>query len=886
MAFPLIALAAPPLLFFLPGALFLRLVRARRESPLPRDFVEWLFLSALGSFLSASWIGLALAELSLFSLRALLAAQCLISLPLLLAAPRSPWGIPPPRAGGLAWAALYACLGLALFTPPYEYALGNWDPGTYIVTGARLARTGSIAYRDPLLASLPPAERALFYFTHLIPQRYEGGMAIGDHEGAVVSPHFYHLYTVWIAVFNALGGLRLSLWANPLLGLLSLAAFALAAREIAGGRTASLASLFLAASAAQIWCVRFPSAEIAAQFLLFSGLFCLFRAIDDGDGAWALLAGTCFAEALLALFTAALALPALLLISAAWDWRGRRRAGLLLLLPMAAGLLHLAIQDMTVCRPYCARQFEVFRSVGLTAPRLAAAGAAFLIALAAGAFAVRNARGRAARALRSPAFRVSLGAAVAALFVYAYFFRPFTGVIAAARTPRRFAAALWTVAGSALSAASPPGVSPDLRNLREFGWFVYPLPLGPLYIPAGLILALGGALLFIRDGIGGKRGAFLLVALPVCAFLLFRKFIFPSYPWAARRFMPLAFPAAVLLMAYPLGRLAGRRGAGGAAAAAVALLLLSCMRFCYAGHVRPTDYAGMVEFLSSMARRLDRGGIYVCEGSGMAAPLDCVYGIDILQLSGQDPRKCRAVERVMLRWLALGRRVYYISRGGWPLSAELDFVPAGSIPLITDHLEQRVGAFPTRRVPVEITARLFRVTALGGDPEAGRSRRVIDIGEDAFCLLDGFHAPVMRWERGRGKPVRRWARCTGGMASLLIPTFGSRGDLQVVMRAAAGGDRPGGGVPAVVSAGGREIATVLVGPSMGEYRFTVPASVLPHGRSRAAIEIRSPVRQARSGESPGPREIGICIDKIEVSRAPDPEGRGPAGAPGRDGGGA
>ena len=265
MAFPLIALAAPPLLFFLPGALFLRLVRARRGRPLPRDFAEWLFLSALGSFLSASWIGLALAELSLFSLRALLAAQCLISLPLLLAAPRSPWGIPPARADGLAWAALYACLGLALFTPPYEYALGNWDPGTYIVTGARLARTGSIAYRDPLLASLPPAERALFYFTHLIPQRYEGGMAIGDHEGAVVSPHFYHLYTVWIAVFNALGGLRLSLWANPLLGLLSLAAFALAAREIAGGRTASLASLFLAASAAQIWCVRFPSAEIAGN---------------------------------------------------------------------------------------------------------------------------------------------------------------------------------------------------------------------------------------------------------------------------------------------------------------------------------------------------------------------------------------------------------------------------------------------------------------------------------------------------------------------------------------------------------------------------------------------------------------------------------------------
>lgn len=872
MAPALIRLAAPPLLAFLPGALFLRLVSGRGGRPLPRSFGEWLFLSALGSVLAASWAGLALAELSLFSIPALLAFQCALSLALLLAGPRARWGIPSPRAGELAWAALYACLGLALFTPPYEYALGNWDPGTYIDTGARLARRGSIAYRDPVLAALPPGDRSLFYFTHLIPQRYEGGMAIGDHDGAVVSPHFYHLYTVWIAVFHALGGLRLSLWVNPLLGLLALAAFALAARELAGRQAASLAALLLAASAAEIWCIRFPSAEITAQFLLWTGLFCLFRAIDGEGDAWALLSGICFAEALLAVFTVALAVPALLVILAAWDWRERRRAGLLFLLPLAAGLAHLAVQDVTVCRSYCARQFEVFRSVGLTAPRLAAAGAAFLVALAAAAFAARNRRERVAGALRSRAFRVSLGTALVALFIYAYFFRPLAGSFAAARSPGQLAAALRTLAGSALSAIPPEGGAPDLRNLRELGWFAYPLPLGPWYVPAGLLLALAGAIMFIRGGLDGKRGAFFLVALPVFAFLVFRKLIFPSYLWAVRRYMPLAFPAAVLLMAYPLARLAGRGRAGRAAAAAGALALLAFMQFNYARHVRPTDYAGMVEFLSRMAPQLDRGGIYVCEGSGMAAPLDCVYGLEILQLSEQTPAKCRAVEEVMRRWLKQGRRVYYISRGAWPLSPALAFAPVGSVPLLTDHLEYRVGAFPTRRVPVEITARLFRVTPLGPDPEKGAARRVIEIGEDAFCLLDGFYGPVMRWERERGRPVRCWARWTGETASFVIPTFGARRDLHVVMRAAVGKDRPGVSVPVAITAGGKEIATIPVGPSMGDCRFTVPASALPAGASRATIGVRSPVHTARPQEFLAPQKLGICIDRIEVS---------PSGARGR-----
>ena len=144
MARPLILLAAAPLLLALPGALFLRLASKRGRGPLPRDFGEWLFLAALGSVLSASWIGLLLAQLSLFSLEALLAAQALVSLALFLAAPRAGWGVPPPRLRPLAWAGLIALFAAALSFPASSRAvtLTGFSPSASAIEYAQCVPSG------------------------------------------------------------------------------------------------------------------------------------------------------------------------------------------------------------------------------------------------------------------------------------------------------------------------------------------------------------------------------------------------------------------------------------------------------------------------------------------------------------------------------------------------------------------------------------------------------------------------------------------------------------------------------------------------------------------------------------------------------------------------
>lgn len=826
-----------PLLFFLPGALFLRLVCGRGRRRLPQGFGEWLFLSALGSALAASWIGLALAGLSIFSLRAVLIAQALISIVLFLAAPGARWGVPSARIGEVAWIVLFACLGIAFFSPPYEYVLGNWDPSTYVNSGARLAGSGSITYCDPVLAALPFSDRSLFYFTHLIDQRYEGGIAIGDHEQAIVSPHFYHIYTVWIATFNAIGGLRFSLWVNVAFGLLALAAFALAARELAGRKTAFLAALFMVFSAAEIWSVRFPTAEIIAQFFIFSGLFCLFRYQREDSGSWALLSGICFAEAFLSIFTAVVILPLIILIFFWRNWNRRHRSDLFFLIPLAAGLVHLYVQDITVCRSYADRQMEVLRSHGLTTFLLVSSSTAFILALVLTRMFWRNAARQIRELFQRSEFRSALCLLLLCLFVFGYWLRP------------------------ALDHSA------DARSLQELGWFVYPLSGGYCYFPLGLCLALAGVLLFVRHGSDQRRGSFFIVAAFTFILFMYKKMIFPSYLWAIRRYIPIVFPSCIFFMAYAIGRLGAGSKWRGVAAGAVTLALLTSMLCGYTSRVLPTDYAGTIDFLNNLTAPLDRGGLYVCEGSGIAAPLDYAYGLDALQLSEQTPEKCKEVERVMGNLLNRGRRVYYISKGGWPISRALDFVPIFETPLETDHLEYSVGAFPRERIPVNITARAFRVEKVGAAPEAGAKNRMLDVGEDCFGLVGGFHDLIIFQDKENGKRVKRGARWTLGEAELVIPTFGSNTDLTLTIRASAGKKRPLDSVPVQLSIDGKRVAELKMGRSMEEYRAVIPASALPAGASRAVLKIGSPTWDPTSpvrGEQL--RNLGICIDWLRVSK--------------------
>lgn len=826
------------LLFLLPGYACVRFLCMRARFLQGYSFWSRLFVIILISILIVSWSSLILAECGWFSLGLVVGILLILFIAMLLLARGDLSTVPISRSMKETVAVLLMiCIGLAFFAPPHEYIFGNWDPGTYVNTGAHLAREGSITINDQTLRVIPPEDRHLFYYTHLVTQRYEGGMAIADSDEAIVSPHFYHLYTCWIALFHSLGGVRFSLWVNIVFALLAVAAIYATARELAGGRTALLAALLVMFGAAQIWNARFPTAEIVTQFLLWSGFFCLLRYLDEESPVWSWVSGICFAEMMLTRFTAIVVLPFLLIIIV---WRNRhawRRNDLWLVIPLAAGVAHLVAQNATVCRHYFDRQMEVLRSQGISPLLLLVSAVAFLCLLGLILVAGRRWRGRLPLCKRGLAtLRSMLPYFLPALFLAGYYLRPLLDA------------------------------SPDARNLRELGWFIYPLAIRGFYFPAGLFLAMGGVILFLKRGMGEKRAAFAALVLPVCIIFLFKKMVFPSYPWAVRRFVPLVYPTLVFFMACALTKIGSRSRIARYAALFIVIILLGCMQIRYVPPVRATDFRGAVDFIESLACRMDESGIYICEGSSMAEPLDCMYGFRMLQLSEQTPEKCRGVERVMLKLINRGEHVYYISRGGWPLSPVVDFIPRFSVPYESDYLEHRVGRFPRWRRKVSYTARVFRVEAIRDGREEGTVSRTIDVGEDCFSLLGGFHAP----QRHGGTDSDGWGRWTNGEARMVIPSFGGKNALGLTLMASAGRSRPGGPVTVSIAVGEEDVAVLKIGTEFAEHRCNIPASALPGGEKRAVLSLTSPVwNPADEGIGGYPEELGIYLDFAIIFSAPD-----------------
>lgn len=173
-------------------------------------------------------------------------------------------------------------LGAVLAAHPAEYILGNYDASTYVNVGAIIARTGAIAIHDPLVQSLAPDPGRQFFLDLVNPfmlytQLRLPGFFIADAAQGLVLPQFLHLYPVWLAIFDAALGLRLGLYATPVIGLLGSVAAYFVARTLFGRKLALLAFFLLVIDVPQFWFARYPVAEAMTQFLLLTGMYAFLR---------------------------------------------------------------------------------------------------------------------------------------------------------------------------------------------------------------------------------------------------------------------------------------------------------------------------------------------------------------------------------------------------------------------------------------------------------------------------------------------------------------------------------------------------------------------------------------------------------------------------------
>ena len=230
---------------------------------------------------------------------------------------REPWTDAMPLARGRAGilAATLAVLGCLYGFFPTYFVLGGQDPGLYLVFAARIAKTGGLDLDLPWLRS--------FWVAH--PQ----GFALGypgvysfvplqlSTDPSRLSPQFMHLFPALAANAWTFSGLEGVVRTNAALAVIELwVGFAFVRRL--GGFAAGLAFVIaVGLNPAFIWGARMTLSETLCGLMTLTGLLVLYDAVETGSKRFAAVAGAVLGLGVLARLDSALAVLALLGLSAA-----------------------------------------------------------------------------------------------------------------------------------------------------------------------------------------------------------------------------------------------------------------------------------------------------------------------------------------------------------------------------------------------------------------------------------------------------------------------------------------------------------------------------------------------------------------------------------------
>lgn len=675
------------LLFFVaPGLALLRWFRPK-DGAARFDLVEAVVLVPCLSVLTTSLVAIVLAEVGLFRLHVLLLIVAALSCAAWVARGRGAGWVDTRavRRVEVGFLAVVAAASIVLYFRPHEYAFGGWDPSTYVNTGASIERTGGIVYRDEAFAALPrETQDAFSHHRQGLDQRFPA-MLIADRDTGLITPQFHHLYPTWLAVFRSVGGDRLMLYANPLLGVLSVLMLFVLCRRFLPSGAAFAATVLFALNLTQVWQVRFPTAELLAQLCILTMLYLLMFYWESGSAAAALLAMLALGMALHARFDAVLLVPLVVLLVYAHNlvrWRAR---DWFLVVGGLVAVAHIVLHSLFVSFLYRPGLQLVTQRPGL----FAAIGAVVLVVLVVIFAAFRLRPDRLSAWVTGPWLRGAVVALVLCLAFYAYFVRPYLGE--AARM------------GDGIRAGGR-------QNFVALGWFL---------TPVGLALAVAGACLLVA-----KARSFVeltLVVVGVVMTLVYAKLglIENFYMWAARRFVPVVIPLLCIFAGYALAVVtAGLGRLRPVACAAVAVVIAAVPLVRGRAIVATRDNAGALDFVADIADDLDVDAVYVCNHYWLAMPLRMLHGLETYAVSDPTPEKCRTALDFAAKKLDEGRAAYYVDMDRPHIFPGLACVPVpgGSYAFRSSRLA-RSPTLPRETEPVRFDANVYKLVPIAEAPD-------------------------------------------------------------------------------------------------------------------------------------------------------------------------
>lgn len=816
------------LVAWLPGALLFRLPCWHRERRAALAFDERLFWQVVLSLAWSLAVVLGLSALNAYRFDRLLLVNAAGSGLLLAAArgalryqgtaPRADWTVVLPLA--------LIGLGLWRFFPPSEYIIGGKDPGTYMNQGIQIAQRGTMTIYEPIVAGVPDYARDLFFPRYPREEYYSirfMGFFLRDPRTGATNGQFPQLFPASIAIGYGVHGLTGARWATGVWAILGLLAVYFAAARFVGKPAAASAAALLSLHVVQVWFARYPNSEMALQPLVFAALLAFARAHQDGDRFFGPVAGALVG---LMLFTRVEALPLLvgLLGAGLLVWLVQRtalRAGFLVALVVSGAAALPYYEGPT--RPYTQRLFVFFDTLP---PGSTAAAIAGLVLAVAVLFWMR--RRFAERAQRL----VPLVLAIGLLGLAAY-------------------GALLREPGGRLAVY-------DAHALRTFTQLYLLWP--------GLVAAAAGIALVVPRQFW-RDPAFVLIFAGLSVLIFYKMRIPPVEFWAARRWVPVILPGALVFAAAaafgPGRRLRWIRGAAGGG-------VLAFLAYGYAARAAPVlphvEYAGMIPALEQLAAAFADRDLVLVESRNagadthvLAVPLAYVYARNVLVLNSPRP------DKLQLRLFLQHAQTVY---------SRIFFVGGGGTDLLSRHITARAVADATLKVPEfeEVPSTDGRLPAASRRKDFDYSVYELTLGAGAagpFTLdvgsRDDLH--VLRFnakESTEGRTIR-W---TAPRSVVAVPGMtGREREVELVMH---NGGRPAQAPPARVEVYLNDalLGAVDVGAGFRPYRFAIPppvAAAAAGAEDPAQLTLVSSVwspRQFLGGADD--RRLGVMLDRVEV----------------------
>ncbi len=827
----LIQLAQLALIGWLPGAAIFRLPYLSRDTRAGLDAEERGFWAVVLSVSVSLAIVIGLAFFHRYSFGRLLFADAVaVGACLLLGRARLRLGASARR---VTWTAIVplaiVVIGIWRFFPPSEYIIGGKDPGTYMNEGIQIAQRGAIVVHDPVVASVPPFARDLFFpsygRTDYDSLRFMG-FFVQDVEHGTVVGQFPHLFPASIAIGYGVDGLTGARRAVGVWAILGLLAVYFAAARLGGRAVAAAAAGLLSVHVITIWFAKYPNAEVVMQALLFAALLANARAHVDGDRFFAPVAGALLGLLLFLRFDVVLGILGVGAGLALGAFAGQRaRLGFVVTFAVVAGAA--AAYLLGPMRAYSAgpilflETLPTWESWALIAA--AAAGLALLTL-----------------AWRLPESIKALGRWV----------------------PPAIVAGVWVLAIYALVFRHQAGklAIHDAESLRTFTNLYFTLP-------ALLAALIGLALLsrrFFRDP------ALISTILIFACFLFYKIRIVPTHFWMTRRFLPVILPGALVFASTAvLGGVRWPRTLAGSARTALRVLFIILLAGYYVRVSRPvvhhTEYSGLIPKLEQLAGMINDDDLVLAEsrdtGSDvhvLALPLAYIYGRNVLVLYQARPDKPTLA--AFLEWARTRyRRVLFIGGGGTDLlSNRYGARSIASERFQVPEYDSPLNAFPRFVRQKEFEYGVYEFTP--PEPASEDDGFDLDVGVADDLNVVRFHAK----ETSEGHTFR-WTGPTSYLAiTHLRPT--SR-EVRLWLN---NGGRPEAADPPDLSVflQNQLLGTARIGNGFAPYVFAIPPDLAARAAATGEpVELKLVTRTWNPHKvlgTPDDRNIGVMVDRVAV----------------------